>query len=88
MKDSKYADVETALGVGATTATLLEAGVIGAEGLVTGAVAQLGTATGMTALANLGSGAATFLGAIGPVGWAIASAGGVALLIHGIYRMT
>ena len=42
----------------------------------------------MTVFANMGSGAATLLGAAGPVGWAVAGIGGMALLIHGIYRMT
>lgn len=88
MKDSRNADVETALGVGTTTAVLLESGVISSGGLVTGAVAQIGSATGMTVFANIGSGAAALLGAVGPVGWTIAGIGGVALLIHGIYRMT
>lgn len=88
MKDSRNADVETALGAGATTAVLLETGIIGSGGLISGAVAELGTATGMTVFANMGSGAAALLGAAGPVGWAIAGIGGIALLIHGIYRMT
>ena len=88
MKDSKNADIETALGAGTTTAVLLEAGVIGSGGLVTGAVAELGAVTGMTVFAEMGSGAAALLGVAGPVGWAIAGIGGVALLIHGIYRMT
>ena len=88
MKDLRNADVETALGAGATTAVLLETGIIEASGLISGAVAELGTATGMTVFANMGSGAAALLGAAGPVGWAIAGIGGITLLIHGIYRMT
>lgn len=88
MKDSRNADIETALGAGTTTAVLVETGIIGSSGLVSGAVAELGAATGMTVFANMGSGVAALLGAVGPVGWAIAGIGGAALLIHGIYRMT
>ncbi len=88
MKDSRNADVETALGAGTTAAVLLETGIISSGGVVTGAIAELGATTGMTVFANMGSGAAALLGAVGPVGWAVAGIGGVALLIHGIYRMT
>lgn len=88
MKDSRNADVETALGVGATTAALVETGIIESGGLITGAVAELGATTGMAVFADMASGAAAVLGAVGPVGWAIAGIGGAALLIHGIYRMS
>lgn len=88
MKDSRNADVETALGVGATTAVLVETGIIESGGLITGAVAELGATTGMAVFSNMASGAAALLGAVGPVGWAIAGIGGAALLIHGIYRMS
>lgn len=86
MKDSKNADVEIALGVGATTATLLESGTIASGGFITSQVAQLGTTTGLTVFADMGAGAAGLCGVIGPFGWAIAGIGGVALIAHGIYR--
>ncbi len=87
MKDSRNADVETAFGVGATTTVLLESGIIESGGIITGAVTQLGATTGLTAIANLGSSTAAFLSALSPVGLAVAGIGGIAMLIHGIYRM-
>lgn len=87
MKDSKNADTEIALGVGATSAVLLETGVIASEGFVTGMVTQLGTATGLTVLADCGTGVAALCGALGPVGWTVAGIAGFALIAHGIYRI-
>jgi len=88
MKNSKNADVEIAAGVGATAAALLNAGVITSGGIVTQMIAQAGAATGLTAIAGSGATAAAFLGVIGPVGWAVAGIGGVALILHGAYRGT
>ncbi|KAI4445185.1 hypothetical protein C823_007692 [Eubacterium plexicaudatum ASF492] len=86
MKDSRNADVEIALGVGVTTATLLESGTIASGGFVASQIAELGATTGLTVFADMGMGAVSLCGAIGPVGLAIAGIGGIALIAHGIYR--
>ena len=74
---SKNADVEIAIGVGATAAALTGAGVITSGGVVSGMVAELGAATGLSAIADIGAGIATVCGALGPVGWAAAGLAGV-----------
>lgn len=86
MKNSQNADVEIAFGVGAVTTVLTEGGVIASGGIVTGMVAQAGAATGLTAIANLGSCTAAACGMLGPVGWTIIGIGGIAMIMHGIYR--
>lgn len=86
MKDSRYADTEIAVGVGAVTATLTETGVIASGGTVAGMVTQIGATTGMTVFANFGAGVASVCGALGPVGWIAMGIGGTALILHGIYR--
>lgn len=86
MKNPQNADVEVAFGVGAVTTVLTEGGIITSGGVVTGMVAQMGAATGLTGIANLGSGAAAACGMLGPVGWAVIGIGGLAMIVHGIYR--